>query len=119
MTDIAYVIVVPMKYDEFRRQVFKAGLTITSFAELMRMSRVSLSNLSKKDAVPDHWAVVAALMGEMKDNGIDFLGVISRLDLCPKKPRGAGTAGKFGGDKQEMLPIGVPRKQAPKAGAPK
>jgi len=59
------------------------------------------------------------LANEMKDNGIDFLGVISRLDLCPKKPRGAGTAGKFGGDKQEMLPIGVPRKQAPKAGAPK
>lgn len=94
---------VAMTYDEFQRHLGKAGLTIKAFAELMRMNRISLSNLSKKAAVPDHWAVVAALLGEMKDNNLDFHEVLSKIKLTPRKPRGAGKAGKFGGDKQEEL----------------
>jgi hypothetical protein len=69
----------------------------------MRMNRISLSNLSKKGDVPDHWAVVAALLGEMKDNNLDFRQVLAKIELTPRKPRGAGRAGRFGGNKQEDM----------------
>lgn len=92
-----------MTYDEFQRQIGKAGLTIRQFAELVKMNRISLSNYGKKGEVPSHLAVIAALMGEMADRKIDFREVLSRIDIVPKKPRGAGMQGKFGGDKQEEL----------------
>ncbi|MEN6586130.1 MAG: hypothetical protein ABFE02_08840 [Sulfuricella sp.] len=53
--------------------------------------------------VPSHLAVIATLMGEMADRKIDFREALSRIDIVPKKPRGAGMRGKFGGDKQEEL----------------
>lgn len=92
-----------MTYDEFQRQIGKAGLNIRQFAELVKMNRISLSNYGKKGEVPSHLAVIAALMGEMADRKIEFRDVLSRIDIVPKKPRGAGMQGKFGGDKQEKL----------------
>lgn len=94
-----------MTYIEFQRHVGKAGLTVKAFADLIKMNRVSLSNCAKRDAVPSHLAVIAALMGEMADNGVDFREVLSRIDITPKKPRGAGKAGRFGGDKQRDLDL--------------
>jgi hypothetical protein len=92
-----------MIYDEFQRQVGKAGLTLKEFASLLRMNRTSLSNLAKKHEVPAHLAVIATLMGEMADNGIDFRRALSRIDITPKKPRGGGAKGKFGGVKQSDI----------------
>ena len=92
-----------MIYDEFQRHVGKAGITLKEFAKLIRMNRVSLSNLSKKGEVPSHLAVIAALLGEMKDKGVEFDEVLSRIDITPKKARGAGKGGRFGGDKQADL----------------
>lgn len=92
-----------MTYDEFQRHVGKAGLTLKVFAELIRMNPISLSNLAQKAEVPTHLAIIAALLGEMADKGINYRDVLSRIDISPKKPRGAGTQGKFGGDKQEEL----------------
>ena len=86
-----------MTYDEFQRHIGKAGLKLNQFADLIKMNRVSLSNLAKKGEVPSHLAVIAALMGEMVDNGLT-LNILNRIDIAPKKPRGAGI-GKFGGDK--------------------
>lgn len=94
-----------MTYDEFQRQVGKAGLTIREFAELVKMNRISLSNCSKRGEVPSHLAVIAALLGEMAERRIDFRDVLSRIDISPKKPRGAGRPGTFGGSKQSDLPI--------------
>lgn len=88
-----------MTYIEFQRHVGKAGLTVKAFADLVKMNRVSLSNYAKMDTVPSHLAVIAALMGEMADKGLNFRDVLSRIDITPKKPRGAGI-GKFGGNKQ-------------------
>jgi hypothetical protein len=106
MTPTHSAIIGAMSYEEFHRHVRKAGLTIKAFAELMRMNRISLSNLSKKGDVPPHWAVIAALLGEMKDKGIDYRDVLSRIEITPRKPRGAGRTGKFGGDKQMGLDLG-------------
>ena len=90
-----------MTYEEFQRQIGKAGLTIRQFAELVKMNRISLSNYGKKGEVPSHLAVIAALMGEMAERKIDYLKVLSRIDITPKKPRGAGI-GKFGGNKHDQ-----------------
>lgn len=92
-----------MRYDEFQRHIGKAGLTLSQFAELVKINRVSLSNYGKKGEVPDHWAIVVALMGEMAENAIDFRHVVGKLDLQPKKVRGSATKGKFGGSKQTGL----------------
>ena len=86
-----------MTYDEFQRHIGKAGLRLNQFADLVKMNRVSLSNYGKQGHVPSHLAVIAALMGELVDNGLT-LDVLKRIEIAPKKPRGAGI-GKFGGDK--------------------
>jgi len=91
-----------MTYDEFQRQLGKAGLNIRQFADLMKMNRVSLSNYGKKGEVPSHIAIIATLLGEMAERGIDYRAILSKVDISPKKPRGAGI-GKFGGDRQDNL----------------
>jgi hypothetical protein len=94
-----------MTYDEFQRHIGKAGLTIREFAELVKMNRSSLSNCSKKGEVPSHLAIIAALLGEMADQKIDFHDVLSSIDIAPKKPRGGSAKGRFGGSKQIDLPV--------------
>lgn len=91
-----------MSYEEFLRQIAKAGLTIRQFAALVKMNRISLSNYAKKGEVPSHLAVIAVLVGELGERKIDFRSVLSNIEIEPKKPRGAGI-GKFGGDKQDDL----------------
>ena len=89
-----------MNYDEFSRQVGKAGLSMKEFADLLKMNRVSLSNCAKKGEVPSHLAIIAALLGEMADRQIDYYAVLSKIEIVRKKPRGAGKRGRFGGDRQ-------------------
>lgn len=93
-----------MTYDEFQRQIGKAGLTLKEFADLVKMNRVSLSNYGRKGEVPTHLAVIAALLGEMAERKIDYRIVLSRIDIAPKRPRGAGI-GRFGGDRQQQLQL--------------
>lgn len=92
-----------MSYEEFQRQIGKAGLSIREFAELIKMNPVSLCNYGKKGEVPSHLAVISSLLGEMAERKIDYRVVISQIDISPKRPRGAGRSGKFGGDKQDDL----------------
>lgn len=91
-----------MTYEEFQRQIGKAGLNIRQFAEFLKMNPISLSNYSKKGVVPSHLAVIAALLGEMAERKIDYKGVLMKIDIPPKKSRGVGI-GKFGGDKQDSF----------------
>lgn len=101
MNHVRYCMISAMTYEEFQRQIGKAGLTIRQFAELVKMNRISLSNYGKKGEVPSHLAVIAALLGEMAERKIEYREVLSRIDIAPKKPRGAGI-GKFGGDKHDQ-----------------
>lgn len=94
-----------MVYEEFQRQVYKAGLTLAEFADLTKMNRISLSNRRKKGDVPSHWAVTAVLIAEMAERKIDFHEILSRIEIEPKRPRGGGIYGKFGGDKQGDLDL--------------
>lgn len=89
-----------MTYEEFRRQLGKAGLTIKGFAELIKQTPNSITNYSALGEVPPHLAVIAALMGDMAEGGLDFKATLSRIQFEASKPRGGAVKGKFGGSKQ-------------------
>lgn len=92
-----------MTYEEFRRQLGKAGLTSKQFADLVRLNSNSITNYATHGEVPAHWAVVAVLMGEMAEHRIDFRPLLENIDIAPKKVRGSAAKGKFGGNRQMDL----------------
>lgn len=94
-----------MTYDEFRRQLGKAGLTVKGFAELIKQAPNSITNHATQGEVPPHLAVIAALMGDMAEAGLDFRSTLSRIDFEASKPRGGATKGRFGGSKQGTLSL--------------
>jgi hypothetical protein len=94
-----------MKYDEFRRQLGKAGLSAREFADLVKLNPNSITNYAKEGVVPSHWAIVALLMGEMADKGMDFKEAINKIDIEPNKIRGSAAKGRFGGNKQTELQL--------------
>lgn len=79
-----------MTYKEFQRQLGKAGLSVKEFSELIGMNRNSITNYARQEIVPSHLAIIVSLMGEMADQGIDFRPVVARIEVSPKKARGAG-----------------------------
>ena len=91
-----------MTYDEFKRHVGKAGLTIRAFAELIKLNPASISNHSKTGEIPSHLGIIAVLLAELAERRVDFKEVMDKIDIAPKKARGAGK-GKFGGDRQDLL----------------
>ncbi|GAB2895598.1 helix-turn-helix domain-containing protein [Uliginosibacterium flavum] len=92
-----------MTYEEFRRQLGKAGLTIKEFAVLIKQTPNSITNHSQHKEVPPHLAIIAALMGEMAEADIDFRATLARIQFDASKPRGGVVKGQFGGSKQTRL----------------
>lgn len=90
-----------MVYGEFKRHLGKAGLSIKELAQLLKQNANSYTNYKTKGEVPDHLAVIVALMGEMADHGLDFRSIVTGLDLEPAKPRGATQGARFGGVKNQ------------------
>ena len=70
-----------MDYLEFRRHLGKAGLTINEFAALLQIQPSAVSNYSKKSSVPRAYAVLAVVLGDVTDRGIDFREALSRFEL--------------------------------------
>lgn len=83
-----------MDYDEFTRNIGKAGLTIKEFAHLIKTNPNSITNLSKKEQMPKNLAIIAVLLGEMVDKGLEYKHLFEKLDFEPQKPRVKGTFGK-------------------------
>jgi len=95
-----------MTYEEFRRQIGKAGLTIKGFAELIKQTPNSITNYAAQGDVPSHLAIIAALMGDMAESGVDFRSTLARIEFDANKPRGGSAVkGKFGGSKQIDIPL--------------
>lgn len=94
-----------MTYEEFRRHLGKAGLTNKEFAAMVKINRNSITNFKKDGVVPDHWAIVAMLMGVMADNALDFKVPLSRIEIDQKKTRGGAEKGRWGGSRQDNLPL--------------
>lgn len=82
-----------MMYSEFRRQLGKAGLTVKSFAEIIKQTPNSITNHAKSGEVPSHLAIIATLMGEMAENGQDFRAPLSRIQFGSSKRLGNMSSG--------------------------
>ncbi len=94
-----------MTYEEFRRQLGKAGLTVKAFAVLIKQSPNSITNYATHGEVPPHLAIIAALMGEMAESGLDYRATLGRIDFESSKPRGGAIKGQFGGSRQIALEL--------------
>ena len=79
-----------MKYDEFKRNIGKAGLTIKEFAELIKTNTNSITNLATKDTVPKHLVIIAVLLGEMVDKGVEYKYLFEKMNIEPQKSRHDG-----------------------------
>ena len=88
-----------MTYEEFKTHLGKAGISAYRFADMIKMNRNSITNYSQKGEVPSHLALIAALLGEMKECKVDFEGVLKSIEIQPKRPRGR-VKGSFGGKPQ-------------------
>lgn len=98
-----------MTYQDFLHRLEGSGLTLQEFAELTRMNRRSLSNYAGVGRVPSHLAIIATLMRELTLRGVDFRASLESIEIAQKKPRGAGTHGRFGGDKQSQFESLIPQ----------
>lgn len=72
-----------MDYAEFRRHLGKAGLTVNAFADYVGVKPNSVSNYARKGGVPRNYALLAVLMGDAADRGVDFAAVLRRFDVFP------------------------------------
>lgn len=87
-----------MTYEEFKRQLGKAGLTAKDFADLVKLNPNSITNYAQAGEVPPHLAIIVALMGEMAENSLDFRPALSKIKIEQTKTRGS-PKGHFGGSK--------------------
>ena len=93
-----------MDYDEFKRQLGKAGLTARELGEMLKMHPNSITNYAQQGFVPSRLALIVTLMAEMADHGLDYRSVVARVQVVPSKPRG-DAKGRFGGTKRIDLPL--------------
>ncbi len=96
-----------MTYEEFKRQLGKAGINTREFAELVKLNPNSITNYARHGEVPSHLAVIVTLMGEMADNSLDFRPALARIQIDANRPRGAAAKGRFGGTKQIDLDLSL------------
>ena len=99
------VVCAEMLYAEFLALLGKAGLSVRAFAELIGMNPNSISNYARAGDVPTHLALIAALVVGVSELGGDYRQIISKVEVTPKKPRGAARQGHFGGDRQTNLDL--------------
>ena len=76
-----------MNYEELTRNIAKAGLDIKEFAELIKANPNSITNLKSKEKMPKNTAVIAVLLGEMKEAKLPFKDYLNSLKLEEQKAR--------------------------------
>lgn len=84
-----------MTYEEFRRQLGKAGISVKGFAQLLKQNPNSISNHAIHGEVPAHIAIIAALLAELAEHGVDYAAVLSRIDYTANRPRGLKAKNAF------------------------
>lgn len=83
-----------MDYNELKRNIGKAGLSIKEFAHLIKAHPSSITNLSNQENMPKNLTIIAVLLGEMVDQGIEYKRLFDKMDLEPQKARVKNTFGK-------------------------
>ena len=68
-----------MPYEEFQRLIGKSGLSIKEFAALLDMNANSITNYKKNGKVPTTIAVIAVVISDMKDDGLDFYPIFEKV----------------------------------------
>lgn len=99
------VVYAGMLYTEFLAVLGKAGLSVRAFAELIGMNPNSISNYARTGELPTHLALIAVLLVGVGELGGDYRQIMSKVEVTPKKPRGGGRQGHFGGDRQTNLDL--------------
>lgn len=94
-----------MLYADFLDALGRAGLSVRAFAELVGMNPNSISNYARTGELPTHLAFIAVLVASVNELGGDYRGIMSKVELAPKKPRGGAGRGRFGGDRQSNLDL--------------
>lgn len=72
-----------MLYAEFRRHLGKAGMTINDFAAYLCIRPASVSNYSKSGSVPRAYAIIAVLLGEAADRGVNGAQLLRNFGIAP------------------------------------
>jgi hypothetical protein len=83
-----------MEYDQFKRHLHKAGLSLQDFARLIEVQPASVSNHKRAGFVPKHYAVAAVLLGHLGDEHVDFRALLRKHGVVfeiPKPARGSPT----------------------------
>ena len=68
-----------MPYEEFQRLIGKSGLSIKEFAALLDMNANSITNYKKTGKVHTTIAVIAVVISDMKDDGLDFYPIFEKV----------------------------------------
>lgn len=77
-----------MTYDEFKRHLGKAGLSVNAFAAWLHVRPNSVSNYAKKGGVPQSHAVIAVALGDARDRGVDIGELFARYGVRAKNSQG-------------------------------
>jgi len=83
-----------MKYDDFKKNIRRANLSMREFADLIKANRNSITNLSVKEKVPKNLYIVSALLAELAYHKIDYKEIFQEMDIEPQKARVKDTFGK-------------------------
>lgn len=92
-----------MTYKTFKEQVRKAGLGIKEFAALVGMNHKSLSNYSKREAMPEHLALISLMMVELERRDADLRVVFAKMDELGRRARKGQRSGFRGKKGSESL----------------
>ncbi len=84
-----------MTYEDFKKELERAGLSIKDFAAFMKQTPNSITNHAINGTIPAHLAIIAALLADMKAKGIDYRETFSRIQFEASKPRGGSSSGKI------------------------
>lgn len=57
-----------MTYDDFKRSLKRARISIKDFAEILDMNPTSITNYKAKGRIPRHLSVVAVLLAALREH---------------------------------------------------
>ena len=81
-----------MTYEKFRAELIAAGLSLRAFADLLKLNPNSVTNYKALGEVPDHIAVIAALIHDLVKQGGNFRTAVKRAHVRRKAARGRSIA---------------------------
>lgn len=75
-----------MTYDEFKRSLKQARISVKDFATVLDMNPTSITNYKAKGRVPRHLAVVVTLFSALSEHKIPVDQVLSRYLHMQARP---------------------------------